>query len=280
MSNNKFQATSTRTQHAIASFLAGDEQIKILPNFSHGTKLNLMSRSIGPFMSGIEASVPMWVAISLRKRGLARIIPPEFLSVEALEHVLRYERENNTFCPDLPHRHSEIARALLAVTVDGTNGNDDGDIAQPELVRALLEDIETVRMDKIRNNIKKLSEHVLSKPDVSLPAIDVTDIGSLEIQATRPFLAEAFKWHRIASGKASQNNQRERNTVREEIRRQTRVSRVTNTTLNTTFDDTTVDAVGSEAVDTNALDDIEADANIRDDEQEIGQPRSRVRRFR
>jgi len=195
--NNLF---STTAPHAAASFLAGDEQIQIVPSFTHRKTLSLMSRSVGPFTSGIEVTVPMWLALSFRKRGLCRIKAPEFMKIENLENILRYERENNTFCDALPHRHSEIARAILSISGLASDA-DAGDLAQPELVRALLEDIEAVRMDKIRNNIKIMSEQSLNKPD-TLPAIDVTGIGSLEIQETRPFLVEAFKWHRNASGRS------------------------------------------------------------------------------
>ena len=241
-----------------------------------------MSRSAGPFTAGIECNVPLWLAVSLRKRGLARIVPPSFVSIESLEHVLKYERENNTFCTELPHRHSEIARALLSVSSGGGATMDEGDIDQPELVRTLLEDIETVRMDKIRNNIKKLSEHSLSKTD-ALPAIDITGIGSLEILQTRPFLTEAFKWHRNASGKAS-NTQEQVNRSNLRALRQSRLSSSTGVTLETTFDDSTMSAVANNDTNIDEADaeneSLHSENNEDVDSSAAEVSRSRVRRFR
>ena len=247
-----------------------------------------MSRSVGPFTAGMEANIPLWLAVSLRKRGLARIIPPSFMTVESLEHILKYERENNTFCAELPHRHSEIARAVLSVSGGGGATMDDGDIVQPELVRTLLEDIETVRIDKIRNNIKKLSEQSLSKTD-TLPAIDVTGIGSLEIQQTRPFLTEAFKWHRNASGRGSSTNYRGQvNKDTSHDVRQSRFSTSTTATLDTTFDESTIGASTSiNPLDNSKVDDAvinendtHKESNEELDSSIVEGPRSRIRRFR
>ena len=129
--------------------------------------------------------------------------------METLEHVLQYEKDHNTFCPDLPHRHAEIARALLDVSSDTAI---DQDLPQRDLVRALLEDIETMRLDKIRSNIKIMSEQSLSQ-DEALPAIDVSGIGALEVQLLRPFLKEAFRVHRaLCSSVASQKYKKDNDT--------------------------------------------------------------------
>ena len=50
----------------------------------------------------------------------------------------------------------------------------------------------TVRRDKIRRNVHTLSHQIMSK-ERSMPVIEVSGIGSLEILAVRPFLQQAFR---------------------------------------------------------------------------------------
>lgn len=163
--------------------------IRIVPSFTYSESLGLVSRSVGPFTAGVDADVPLWLAMTLRRRGLARIVPPDWMNETLLERILAFERDPNeaSFSPELPHRHAEVARAVL------------GDQDAPELdrVRTLLEDIAAVRADKIRRNVHELSARTLGREDRRgrVPVIDVTGIGSAELIAVRPFLATAFRDH-------------------------------------------------------------------------------------
>ena len=126
--------------------------------------------------------------------------------------MLRHERDPQeaSFSPLLPFRHAEIARAVLTACstgsgsgATGTAGGTAGDVEVPDAdqVRLLLEDIATVRMDKIRRNIHTLSAQSMAREDMaSLPVIDVTGIGSLEMHAVMPFITEAFREHRTLTG--------------------------------------------------------------------------------
>lgn len=130
------------------------------------------------------------------------------MDVDVLREVLRFERDlkEQSFSPDVPFRHAEIARAILAAcrTGSGTGAGDgDGEIPNSDQVKILLEDIATVRMDKIRRNVHQLSSSMLKERSKIESIIDVTNIGSLEMHAIKPFVAESFRLHRELSGKGS-----------------------------------------------------------------------------
>ena len=56
---------------AIGSFVAGDEGVGIVPNFNYNDKMDLISTtSVGPFLAGVDTTVPLWLAVMLRKRNL------------------------------------------------------------------------------------------------------------------------------------------------------------------------------------------------------------------
>ena len=140
------------------------------------------------------------------------------MDVEALKGILKFERDPNeaSFSPDLPFRHAEVARAVLGACgsgggtgsgASGSGGGGDGDGAVVEIpdadaVKLLLEDVTAVRADKIRRNVHTLSAQSMSRDDgAPLPVIDVTNIGSLEVQAVRPFILRAFRDHRSLTGR-------------------------------------------------------------------------------
>ncbi|KAL3810323.1 hypothetical protein ACHAXA_008258 [Cyclostephanos tholiformis] len=201
---------STSRALASSSFLAGDESIVIIPSFSLPVPLELTSGSYGPFRAGMDAIVPLWLATMLRRRKLARIVPPNWMDVDVLREVLRFERDRGeaSFSPLLPYRHAEISRAILSATGSaGSSLGDGGDggreVPNADMIRLLLEDIAAVRMDKIRRNVHQLSSSTLGTRGPTEIVIDVTNIGSLEMHAIKPFVLESFRLHRELSGKGS-----------------------------------------------------------------------------
>jgi len=174
--------------------------------------LGLISRPVGPFVAGVDLIVPTWLGLMLRKKGLCKIIAPDWMDVTFLQSILDIERDPAiaSFAPNLPHRYAELARSLLEVchtssSASGGLGGTDArnatamdlggggeEIPNAAQVKLLLEDIATVRMDKIRKNVHDLSNNTLSK-ERHVPIIDVSGIGSLEILAVRPFLQRAFR---------------------------------------------------------------------------------------
>ncbi len=70
----------------------------------------------------------------------------------------------------------------------------------------LLEDILSMRMDKMRRNVHQLSWLTLTLQSGNIVLIDMTNVGLLEIHIMRPFMAEAFSLHRDLSGRLSLYN--------------------------------------------------------------------------
>jgi GINS complex subunit 2 len=197
---------------AISSFLAGDEPVSIIPSFHHPEPLGLISGQVGPFRAGMDTVVPLWLAVMLRRRKLAKIIPPSWMDTEVLKEALRFERDPReaSFSSLLPFRHAEIAQAILSACRSGSgtgasSGGSAGDSEIPDAdrIKLLLEDIATVRMDKIRRSVHTLSSQILSAESRVQPIIDVTNIGSVEMHSVKLFMTESFRNHREFSGKGS-----------------------------------------------------------------------------
>lgn len=56
-----------RLTAAELEFIAEDQLIEIVPKFKHGT-LHLIQGDFGPFVPQARAKVPLWLAITLKKR--------------------------------------------------------------------------------------------------------------------------------------------------------------------------------------------------------------------
>lgn len=199
---------------ATTTFLANDESITIIPSFNLPEPMELISGSVGPFRAGMNTSVPLWLATMFRRRKLAKIVPPPWMDADVLREVLLFERDPKeaSFSPDLPFRHAEIARAILSACRAGSGtGSAAGDgaasgnveIPNADTVKLLLEDIAAVRMDKIQKNVHSLSSSTLKTKTSTESIIDVTNIGSMEMHAIRPFVTESFRMQRELSGKGS-----------------------------------------------------------------------------
>mmetsp|Transcript_10631 Transcript_10631/g.15646 ORF Transcript_10631/g.15646 Transcript_10631/m.15646 type:complete len:224 (-) Transcript_10631:86-757(-) len=182
--------------HACCDFLAGDEKILIVPNFTLGKPVELISVSkVGPFTALTPVSVPLWLAVLLKQKTLCRIPTPEWMEVETLQSILSYEKDQDRFSQELPFRYLEISRTLLAV----------GELEEEDSIRILLQDISSIRMDKIRRNLHSFSEESLQMAD-TLPIIDITGIGSLELAGIAPFCTTAFAHHLMLSRKEDIND--------------------------------------------------------------------------
>ena len=126
--------------------------------------------------------------------------------MEVLKEVLRFERDPReaNFSSLLPYRHAEIAQSVLTACQTSSG---DSEIPNADRIKLLLEDIATVRMDKIRKNIHTLSSQILSRESKVQPIIDVTNIGSLEMHSIQSFVVEAFRLHRELEGRGSMYNE-------------------------------------------------------------------------
>ncbi|KAL7423832.1 DNA replication protein psf2 [Cryptotrichosporon argae] len=158
------------------TFLTEDDVIDIVPLFSM-TRVRLLSGIYGPFTPPSAASVPLWLALSLKRRRKCRVVPPAWLAAEPLQQLLQAERENQDGFEELPRRFIETAKVLLDVAPD--------DLASPSLLRSLLKDLREVRQAKVRNGLQ--SEGVMRGS-----YLQVTNLTPLELAELKPFLVKAM----------------------------------------------------------------------------------------
>lgn len=208
--------------YAITNFLAMDSTIDIVPSFNDKSPFeDLISRnSIGPFYAGVSTTVPLWIALYLRKRNLCRLIVPAWMSLENLKRVLEAEVADKDKFSDytvLPFRYKEISRSIFQAcgVVRSQAHASSEEIPHAEQIRVLLEDISTTRMNKIRSNIHRFSTGELR--DTEPLIIDVTGIGSAEINAIKPFLENAFRDHLRLISASSTSQSPSNNDIAEEI---------------------------------------------------------------
>lgn len=172
--------------------------VTVVPSFHYDAPLPLLSspqRGVaGPFVAGMPTEVPLWVAKTLHQRNLAQVHLPDWLSTTTLTETLREERESTLLTSTLPFYYYEIARALTFCT--------------PKPTQIVLQDLTSLRCDKLRQHFHELSRNELSQPrggggkgldddqdgeeNHDLPIISVTGIASYEINRVGPFLQRAF----------------------------------------------------------------------------------------
>lgn len=158
--------------------------IVIVPSFRSASAVPLLSgldvTQVGPFVAGMPVEAPLWMGRLLHQRSLAQIQLLDWLSPHELTTVLQEEKSSSMLTTRLPFYYWEIARALPTGVL-------------PKASQIVLQDILTVRLDKLRQHFHELSKTELQEIlEQELPAVQVTGIGSVELQTMGPFLQRAF----------------------------------------------------------------------------------------
>ncbi|GAX72832.1 hypothetical protein CEUSTIGMA_g287.t1 [Chlamydomonas eustigma] len=134
---------------------AEQEMITIVPNFSldRGSVLYCIGDCYGPFQANSQIEVPIWLALTLRKRNKCTIIPPDWLSKDRLTNMLAEEKESVHFFQPLPFYYVEISKLLFQDAVDAFGEN-------YLEVTGLIESIRKVRYHKIESGLRKVTHAV------------------------------------------------------------------------------------------------------------------------
>jgi GINS complex protein len=209
-SNPKYQNAALSSYYA--SFRADDTLISILPAFDFNShddnqipnrlfQSTLMSTNFGPFKAGMEATVPLWMAVVLQQRSFAQIVLPEWLSTSNLSHIIRYEKKHALLFPTTSLRsatgsksvtkHSWNAEdgdnSVTSVTVDD-DPSSQGTFSLPEnyyevalrltsaaqssapsqdtshsVLSLLVQDLFEIRVDKLRQQFQSLMEETVRR---------------------------------------------------------------------------------------------------------------------
>ena len=109
----------SRTLNAeYCAFLAQQELVTIMPLFTLDS-ISLLSGNFGPFRLHHETSVPLWLALLLRKSKVLHNSSSSMAwGIDSLQIVLRYEKNNDSFYA-LPHYATEITSMLLNECEEG-----------------------------------------------------------------------------------------------------------------------------------------------------------------
>jgi GINS complex protein len=99
---------------AEVEFLAENQTIQIIPNFSH-ERLYLICGEVGPFRPGIPVNVPLWMAINLKQRQKCRLTAPEWMTIETLSKLKEDESQSRNFI-EMPDEHYYVTTELILST--------------------------------------------------------------------------------------------------------------------------------------------------------------------
>jgi GINS complex subunit 2 len=164
-------------------FAAEDTRVTIIPNFGH-VKFTFISSECGPFEPGLPVEVPLWLALTLKRRLKCQVQPPEWLELEALRTALEKEKEGASFGENVPYHYLEIAAMLL-------NGAKD-DIPNHDAIRTAVEDLKDIRQRKVRSGIRGIVGNEFGDTadgdvlkQVGGIAIKMRGIAAMEIHAMR-----------------------------------------------------------------------------------------------
>ncbi|KAF9934245.1 DNA replication protein psf2 [Mortierella alpina] len=154
-------------------FLAENELIEIAASIDTKQNLELLGGTLPPLKPLQMNKVPLWMAISLKKKQKCNIVVPKWMTAESLQKSLKDEQEQEVFSA-LPYHYMETAQLLLENACD--------DIPSADAVRTLLKDLREARQSKARKGVEALG----------LTYIQMDNIGLMEINEIRPFFTKAF----------------------------------------------------------------------------------------
>lgn len=134
------------------SFLAEEEtMIKITPQFTI-SKIDLISGSFGPFEAGRSVKVPLWLALFFNSNNSCVLVPPKWLTYSIIKQLLQRERENKESLQKVPPCYMEVAFAFF--------NNANNVIKDADAVRSAVEDLWTIRTEKIRTLFAQYKDSV------------------------------------------------------------------------------------------------------------------------
>ena len=175
----------TSVSAAENEFLAEETLIMIIASIDHPL-FRFISGDFGPLVSGLPCMVPLWLALTLRKRGMCSITIPRWMEVANLEKSLASERVESFLTP-LPFNYIEISQLLLNHSKD--------QIKSPDQTAVLIQDLEQVRMDRLSIGMLDLAKR--AELGSEMPIVNLNDISSMEISSISKFLCSSitvFNW--------------------------------------------------------------------------------------
>ncbi|KAI9893310.1 MAG: DNA replication protein psf2 [Vezdaea aestivalis] len=184
------------------AFLCEMEMVTVVPR-QRLDGLELLGGPTQPLQPPHRATLPLWLALLLKRQKRANIFPPPWLHPSALEAILNLETNVNptTFSPPppplpassgnpaisppftssstafafedyLPYHWLELGEMLLDAASD--------DVVDPGQVRRLLRDLREVRMAKMRAGVAELDGRSV---------VELKGVGAMEVAEGRAFVS-------------------------------------------------------------------------------------------
>ncbi|KAK9449846.1 DNA replication complex GINS protein psf2 [Limtongia smithiae] len=165
------------------AFVAEYTNVTIIPRQSTEA-VDLIGGRIPPLRPMRRATVPLWVAIILKKQSRCNVVAPDWLSEESLKAAYEAEASNmERFSAMLPWEWLEVGEIILS------NAPDDL-LNPPHVIRNLLRDIREIRQAKVRAGIKNIDETYMQ----------LDNIGYMELNEIRPFVTTTMNQLRLLNG--------------------------------------------------------------------------------
>ncbi|KAJ3062626.1 DNA replication protein psf2 [Podochytrium sp. JEL0797] len=159
-------------------FIAEAQLITIVPTRTIADKFELLAGEFGPFRPPLKSKVPLWMALSLKRKGKCTIVPPVWLDAEYLEAKLEEEKASDGFT-EMPFNWLETANLIATSAQD--------DIPHYEQVRNLIKSIKETRSNKAIAGLKFITIDLFSQGFLNLD-----NLGLMEVNEIKPFFAKAF----------------------------------------------------------------------------------------
>ncbi|KAI9014797.1 Psf2-domain-containing protein [Gaertneriomyces semiglobifer] len=153
-------------------FLAESDTIYIVPS-QRMEALQLINGTFGPFRPPMKQKVPLWLALTMKRKHRCRIQPPDWMDVDSLKQKIEEETTYMEFSK-MPFHFMETSQLLLDCASD--------DIPHAEEVRTLLKDLREARQAKARKGLEALDPYYLQ----------MDNLGLMEINEIRPIFTKAF----------------------------------------------------------------------------------------
>ncbi|KAF2635956.1 DNA replication complex GINS protein-like protein psf2 [Massarina eburnea CBS 473.64] len=206
------------------AFICEMELVTIIPR-QKLEELRLLGGPLKALNPPQRASIPLWLALLLKRQRRANIVPPPWLSPISLHAILDHEtNEEDAFSPPprlppaptgnalvysppflqsstanaapdaLPYHWLEMGEMLLEVASD--------DFEEPDIVRKFLRGLREVRMAKLRKGVEVLD---------AAGGIKMNGVGAMELGEARSFITGVIDGLRkISASKEQQRKDRER----------------------------------------------------------------------
>lgn len=157
-------------------FLAEDELIEIVPNFTHNKVLNLINGDFGPFKPATPTQVPLWMAVNLLKQQKCKIKLPDWI----LElDKLTQEQAVNEGLIKMPSNHwREVIKTL-----------ESNDVPIPHNYSSIFERRDCILM----KSVSALLNSVIDLDEDRIAQIKIRNITKFELETLKKIIIPNLK---------------------------------------------------------------------------------------